>query len=1009
MSVVDELHFEDHVEAHLTSTGWDALVPGEVDPSTGLFTAELVGFVTETQPKTWVDLVERYGTEAAAIAGFSKRVAQELDNPKRDGVVDLLRHGVTDLGVDVDLAYFVPAHSLTPELAERYAANRLHVVRQLDVGKWKRADHQIIDLTLVVNGIPVATAELKNHQTGQNVGHAVKQYRLDRDAANHVLRRCVVHFAVDPDQVKMTTKLAGEATRFIPFNRGNAGGAGNPTPDGADTGKHRSFYLWEWVWRRDAFLDILGRFVVNITDPTTDKKATIFPRYHQWDAVNSLVATSQTEGPGHTYLVQHSAGSGKSNTIGWTAHRLANLHRADNTKVFDKVIVITDRTVLDDQLAETIFQFDHQHGVVKRVDPGKGVKSTQLVEALTDQASKIIITTLQTFPFVLEKLRDENAGLADKAFAVLIDEAHSSQTGKSATAVRAALANASAAEQLAAAEEEQEAEESAAPDPQDELNQLVAGKGRKENISFFAFTATPKPRTRELFGRLVDVGGEQRYAAFHLYTMRQAIEEGFILDVLKNYTTYHTYWKVEKSVREDPSFDERKAKAAIARFTALHPTNLAQKAEIIVEHFRQKVAPRIGGHAKAMIVTSSRLHAVRYKQALDKYIAAKGYTEVSTLVAFSGKVLDDGLEFSESGMNQFPQSETARRFDTDEYQVLIVAEKFQTGFDQPLLHTMYVDKPLSGLHAVQTLSRLNRTHPSKTECFVLDFRNAAEDITAAFAPFYEMATTAPTDPNLMYDARTELEQYDVIRPEEVDAYAVAFVSGAKTAHEKTEAALSPAVDRFGGLDEEQQDTFREVLDRFLRLHAFLSQVVTFTDLALEKLAVYARALQLKLVQEGGAGIDISDKIVLSHLKTEVTWEGDASVEEPESEADTFWGGRGPQSDAAQEHLSVIVEEMNERFGQGLTEEHLLVLDQYEGAFLANKELIEAALANNDIEAFKTIVFEPAFMDTIINQMDANEEIFKLILADDRMRALFTDYLAQNVYDRIRKGSEGSGA
>lgn len=998
MSKTKEFDFEDHIEHSLvTEGGWARLDPHGIDINTGLFVDELIAFVQATQPEAWERLTNLHGSVETARVKLAQRVARELDNPARNGAVDLLRNGVIDLGVDVKLAYIRPAHSLTETLEKLYQSNRLGVVRQLDVGRWKRAASQEIDLVLVVNGIPVATAELKNPQTGQKIGHAVDQYREQRDPTNPILRRCVVHFAVDPDEVKMTTALVGEATEFLPFNKGYEGGRGNP-PVG---GKHRTHYLWETVWSRDTWMDILGRFVHTETDPETKQRKTIFPRYHQWDAVLKLVEESRKNGPGTNYLVQHSAGSGKSNTIAWTAHRLANLHNDANQKVFDKVVVITDRVVLDDQLGETIFQFDRVKGVVRRIDSGTGPKSPKLAEALADATAKIVICTLQTFGFVIDKLREKGTATADMNFAVLVDEAHSSQTGSAATAARAALTvSRDGDEALEEAEKADAAAEAKVPDAQEELAELVAGRGRQDNISFYAFTATPKARTRELFGTLETVDGEPRYVAFHTYTMRQAIEEGFILDVLQHYTTYKTYWRIEKTVREDPSFDERKAKSAIARFVSLHPTNLSQKAEVIVEHFRQHVAHRIGGHAKAMVVTSSRLHAVRYKLTLDSYIASKGYDDVRTLVAFSGTVIDGTDRWTESGMNGFPERQTAEKFDTDDYQVMIVAEKFQTGFDQPLLHTMYVDKTLTGLNAVQTLSRLNRTHPGKNECFVLDFRNEAEEITKAFAPYYEHAYAAPTDPNLMYDARTELDRHDVIRPEDVEAFARAFAASDARTHGLTEAALNPAVDRFEKLEEEDQEHFKANLEKFVRVYSFLSQVVTFTDLSLEKLYVYGRALRLKLRDDRGGRLDISDKVELTHLRTDLTWQGDARVEEPVHEQTQFWDGR-PMSEEAQEALSVIVQEMNEKHGTELTEAHKLTLSQYDMVFRTNQTVVDAAVANDDYEAFKKVAFEPVFLDTIINQMDANEEIFKLILADDRMRALFVEFIGRSVYDQIR--------
>jgi type I restriction enzyme R subunit len=991
-----ELHFEDLIEAHLLGDGWDKVDPHGIDPRTGLFVGELIEFVRSTQPDRWESLVAVYPSELDAETGLANRVGKELDNPSRNGVVDLLRHGVTDLGVSFDLAYFRPAHSLTDDLEALYQSNRLGIVRQLNVGKWKLAASQEIDLTFVVNGIPVATAELKNFRTGQNKDHAVAQYREQRDPVNQVLRRCVVHFAVDPDSAMMTTRLAGDATEFLPFNRGDHGGAGNETVEG----KHRTFYLWEQVWSPDRWMDLLHRFVHTETDPDTKQQKTIFPRYHQWDAVLQLVKATVKDGPGASYLIQHSAGSGKSNTIAWTAHRLSNLHDVDNEKVFDKVLVITDRVVLDNALGETVHQFEGVHGVVKRIDSDGGSKSANLAAALTDNTSKIIVCTIQTFGFVIDLLKDAGAELGSKSFAVLVDEAHSSQTGSAASDARAALqVKAGDDAALEAAEAESAQFEATAKDDEDRFADLVAGRGRQDNISYYAFTATPKPRTREMFGTLVDIDSEKRYAAFHDYTMRQAIEEGFILDVLENYTTYKTFWKIEKSVRDDPKFDERRAKAAIARFVSLHPTNLAQKAEVIVEHFRQKVAGRIGGRAKAMVVTSSRLHAVRYKQAIDRYIRDKGYDDIKALVAFSGKVIADGDDFTETSMNGFPMSQTVNRFDTDEYQVMIVAEKFQTGFDQPLLQTMYVDKPLHGLNTVQTLSRLNRRHAMKERVFVLDFRNEVEDVVADFAPYYEHATAAPTDPNLMYDARTQLGAFDVVRDSDVDDHALAFLSDDVNAHGRTEAALNPAVDRYRSLSEEDQETFKEALDNFVRLYSFLSQVAPFTDISLEKLYIYGKALQLKIRDGRGARFDLSDKIQMTHLKTEVTFEG-AGVVDPVHEHDQFWGSRQLSEDA-EEALSVIVKEMNERHGEDLTEAHMLTLDQYTGRFAAEPAVVEAARANNDFEAFRKIAFSPVFLDTIISQMNTNEEVFKLILSDERMRDAFERYVAQTVYDTAR--------
>ncbi len=530
----------------------------------------------------------------------------------------------------------------------------------------------------------------------------------------------MVHFAVDPASAAMTTRLAGTRTRFLPFNRGHNLGAGNPpNPDG-----HRTAYLWEQVWSRDAWMDILRRFI-HVEKPSRGSSArpeVIFPRFHQWDAVRRLEADAKERGAGHSYLVQHSAGSGKSNSIAWLAHRLSSLHTDDSAQVFNKVVVITDRVVLDRQLQDTISQFEHALGVVERIDEN----SAQLAAALAGEQARIIVTTLQKFPFVFDKIES----LPERNYAVIVDEAHSSQTGEAARELRRALG--SAQPEIDTDMEAGEVETL--------LAEAVAARGRQPNLSFFAFTATPKGRTLELFGEVGDGG---RHEPFHLYPMRQAIEEGFIEDVLAGYLTYNQYFHLEKAILDDPEYDTGKARTALARFVALHPDNLAQKAEIIVEHYRTKIARQVGGETKAMVVCSSRPHAVRMWEALRGYANNLGY-DLGVLVAFSGEV--EGL--TESKANGFPESQTAERFDTDEWQIMVVAEKFQTGFDQPKLTAMYVDKTLTGLAAVQTLSRLNRIHPDKSGTFVIDFVNDAHQIGEEFAVYHGKTVAPPTDPNL---------------------------------------------------------------------------------------------------------------------------------------------------------------------------------------------------------------------------------------------------------------------
>ena len=997
MTGVSERAFEEAIEAHLLAHGYLRSEPSNFDPVLGLDTAELFAFIGATQGDAWEDLVARYGGDRnAAQAGFARRLVAELD---ARGTVDVLRHGVVDLGVTIKLAFFRPAHGLTPELVQRYEANRVSVTRQL---RYDPGSGNSLDLVLLVNGIPTATAELKNPLTGQGVEQAKAQYRQDRDPANVTLsKRAVVHFAVDPEQVAMTTRLSGATTRFLPFNQGTggageAGGAGNPP----NPGGHRTAYLWERVWQRDAWLDLLARFV-HVSTPArpswgraAPEREVIFPRFHQWDAVRKLEADAKATGAGQHYLVQHSAGSGKSNTIAWLAHRLANLHDDTDTKVFDKVVVITDRLVLDRQLQETIFQFEHARGVVERIDRD----STQLAEALEGERARIIITTLQKFPYVLDKI----GTLPSRRYAVLVDEAHSSQTGEAARELRAVLSGEQA---LEAAEQAETAEAESRRDPEDQLVVSVAGRGRQPNLSFFAFTATPKAKTLELFGTRVGSGDDARFVPFHLYSMRQAIEEGFILDVLANYTTYKTYWRIEKAVTDDPTYDPARAKRAIARFVELHPHNLAQKAEIIVEHFRTHTRPKIGGRAKAMVVTSSRLHAVGYKQAIDRYIAHHGYTDVAALVAFSGKVVDEGDEFTESGMNRFPESETAERFAGDDYQVLVVAEKFQTGFDQPLLHTMYVDKVLSGLNAVQTLSRLNRIHPDKSDTFVLDFRNDTDDIVKAFAPYYERTVAVPTDPNLVYDLDRQLLASPVIHPDEIEPAVQALLrakakAGTEELHGDVYAALDPARDRFVALDEADQDEFRDLMRRFVNLYSFISQVVPYTDPRLERDYLYGRALQACLPGQDSERLDLGSEVVLTHLKVEQTATGTLALPGGTGEVTVLTGDGRRHEPPEAEHLSEIIEVLNERFGLHLTEADQLLFDQFEQSWLADPDLAAQARANT-LENFR-LVFDRQFMNTIVTRMDDNEAIFKRILDDPEFKGLLEDFYLDRIYQQLRE-------
>lgn len=962
MSNPPEELFEQHICDWLGSYGGYSAVKNDkaqgeqrdFDPVRGLDTVEIFSFIGATQGEQWAEVVKRYGNDPdAAQVKFTDRLASELD---KRGAVDVLRHGVVDQGVTIRMAYFKPAHGLTPELVRRYEDNLLTATRQL---RYESGSTKSIDLALFVNGVPVATAELKNPLTGQGVEQALRQYRTDRDPRNRTLAHAVVHFAVDPLRVAMTTRLAASDTRFLPFNRGHAGGAGNPAdPDG-----HATTYLWEQVWQRDAWLDLLGRFV-HVERPARGSKRpgqVIFPRYHQRDAVLQLEDAARDEGPGRSYLVQHSAGSGKSNTIAWLAHRLSTLHAGD-AKVFDKVVVVTDRLVLDRQLQDTIYQFEHAHGVVERIEHS----SQQLADALLGERARVIITTLQKFPFVLGKVGE----LPERCYAVIVDEAHSSQSGESAKELRRVLGSAAAAD----------------PDlPPDEVEQAlaeaVAARGRQDNMSFFAFTATPKGKTLELFGRHSAATG--RHEPFHLYSMRQAIEERFIHDVLANYTTYRSFFHLEKTILDDPAYESAKARRAIARFVTLHEHNLAQKAEIVVEHFRTHVAHKVAGNAKAMVVCSSRPHAVRFREALRAYVTENGY-DLGVLVAFSDAVpLNGGDLVTEAKCNGFPESQTAERFDTDQFQIMVVAEKFQTGFDQPKLYAMYVDKTLTGLAAVQTLSRLNRTHPDKDGTFVLDFVNDAEEIASAFEPYHGRTVAPPSDPNLLYDTRHALDEFGVLQPEEA-LTVVRLLMAEPQDHGRIHAALGPAIDRFGNLESDEQDRFREALGRFVRVYSFLSQIVTFADTALERDYLWGKSLLTLIRTDAGAAVDLSGELELTHLRNEQQFAGSVALGGEGGEVSTIYSGEGKIHEPEPEPLSQIIERLNLRYGTDWTDADRLVFDAALEDLVSNED-VQVTAVNNSPENFG-VVFPELFQKALLGRMDRNEKVVFKFLDDEELAA-----------------------
>ncbi len=1023
-----EQAFETNVEYMLLDGGWRRGDLAEWDVDRALFPARAAAFIRDTQPDEWERVAALHGAdiEERIVA----TLARELDTK---GTLEVLRHGFKFYGRTFRVSYFAPAHGLNPDALARFERNELTVTRQTPCHPGKG---DTLDLVFALNGVPVATCELKNPMTGQTWRDAVRQYQQDRDPSAPVFRfkrRALVHFAADPDEVHMATRLAGDATRFLPFNRGSNPGAvhcgeGNPpNPDG-----YRTDYFWREVLGRERFLDILGSYVFLETreekvddakGARTEKRETmIFPRYHQLDAVNRLVATARGDGPGRNYLIQHSAGSGKTNSISWLSHRLASLHTDADEKVFDCVVVITDRRILDRQLQDAVYQIEHAQGVVKAIDED----SQQLAQALVD-GTRIVITTIQKFPFIMKGLlriagadapdqpsEDEQAqaaewrkAIADRRYAVIVDEAHSGQTGESARELKEVLGS-RAQEALDAAEDEE-----------DILNAVAESRGAQPNLSFFAFTATPKGKTIELFGRL---GPSGKPEPFHVYSMRQAIEEGFILDVLQHYIDYNTYFRIVKQADDDPELPKRRTAVALAKFLSLHPVNVSQRTEVIVEHFREHVRHHMEGRAKAMVVTSSRLSAVRYMQAFQHYIRDQGYDDVRPLIAFSGTVTDPdtGEDFTEPGMNvdivtgkSISEAALPGRFASPDYQILLVAEKYQTGFDQPLLQAMYVDKRLDGVQAVQTLSRLNRTSPGKAPPFVLDFVNDPEDIREAFAPYYDQTQLLEASDSYRLDElKHELDGMQVYYQAEVEAFAQVFylpVSKRRLDdHARMEAQLQPAVGRFADLDEDDQTAFRDRLGAFVNLYAFLSQIIPYADADLERLSAFGRMLLPHLRASHGEAVHLGGDVELEYYRLQRVSQNEMFFAEEPVVYVTGPGEVGtgdPEEDKAP--LSEIIARLNERFGTDFTDEDRLFFEQIKERALRNEDVRRMALANN-LDKF-ALGFRPQLGKLMVERMGENDEIVRRYLDDAEFQQTASEVLAREVHDAVKETADEPGA
>jgi type I restriction enzyme R subunit len=851
---------------------------------------------------------------------------------------------------------------MNPEHEALYRENRFCVVRQL---KYSSRDvKNALDIAIFLNGLPLITMELKNSLTGQFVEDAVKQYRRDRDSREPLFQfmRCLVHMAVSNEKAYMTTRLEDDRTYFLPFNKDTE----NPVnPNG-----HKTAYIWEDILSKDTLLDLIQNYLhlQEITErvyvegkgvvPRT-KKVLIFPRYHQLDCVRTILSAVREEGTGKNYLVQHSAGSGKSNSIAWLSHKLASLYRGqgDTARLFDSIIVVTDRTVLDQQLQNTIKQFEQTEGVVRPID----VNGAQLKEAL-QKGKDIIISTIQKFSVIHKEME----ALKGHHFAVIIDEAHSSQSGESAKHLKATLSvNLEEAETADAVDFELD----------DEVEQEIAIRGKQPHISYFAFTATPKNKTLELFGRK---GTDGRFVAFHKYTMRQAIEEEFILDVLKNYTTFKRYFKLVKAVEGDKEYEKKKAIQLLTSYVDLKPHAFDLKSRIMLDHFKSVTMTAIEGRGRAMLVTKSRLHAVRFQLAFQKAMKEMGLPFTS-LVAFSGTVIDpdSGASYTETGMNNLPPKVTIQdAFKTPQFRILIAANKFQTGFDEPLLHTMYVDKKLGGVGAVQTLSRLNRPARGKVDTVVLDFVNEWEEIQQAFQDYYQVTyLEEESDPNKLYTLKTQLEQYEVYTREMVEAFARIFFNPRESA-EKLQPILDTAVGLFVRLQPKVQEEFRSLIQNYIRFYAFVSQLVTFKDVELEKLYVFSKHLNRKLPKRTShLPYEIQDCVNLDSFRVQETFSGFI----PLSKSDGVVPGIGTETAGSHEAefdvLSNIIKTLNDAYGANLTEEDKVDLARMRDRVNSHKELIEARNSQNT-EADVRYKFERVLDDIMLEFVNSKLDLYK---------------------------------
>ncbi len=1009
-----EKRFEQDIETYFLNHGFIKVLPSTYDKEKMLFSDVLEEFVSTTQPKAWARYTKLYGS--SAVDKLTRRVNTAISE---SNVLDVLKKGIKDMGIEIKLCYFKPSSNLNQDLVKLYDGNICGITRQFPYSK---NNNNTIDTVLSINGIPLFAFELKDQLKGQDVNNAMRQWKEDRDPKEPIFKfgqRFLCYFAIDLYDAFMTTELKGEYTRFLPFNQGsngagNPGGKGNPKNDEG----YPTSYIWERVFSVDSMIDLIAKFIT-ITEEKEEKngksyitKKIIFPRYHQYDVVKKILADVKEKGAGVNYLIEHSAGSGKSNSIAWIAYRLASAFDKDDKYIFDSVIIVTNRIVLDSQLQDTINSFDHKAGLVECITQKKG--SRGLVDAINDK-KKIIICTIQKFLYAYKDF-DELKG---RNFAVIIDEAHQGQSGESARTLRSSLIDVEKEKKAFAEENDMN------PDAIEETEELlnILGQGHHENQSFFAFTATPINKTLELFGTSI---GDEKKKPFHTYSMRQAIEEGFILDVLSTYVTIKEAFKLITNTEDNPELLEEKAKRALFKYYKQHEFTISQKVDMIMDNFLNNGRKKINGHGKAMIVTDSRQSAVLYYQAVKEYLSkhpdeTKG---CGVLVAFSGKVKFDGddTEYIEAEMNEYPDGKKInsdakfrKAFKSDDFNIMVVADKYQTGYDEPLLHSMFVDKKLKGVNAVQTLSRLNRTCPFKNDTFVLDFANTSESIKESFQPFYEETTLAgSSDVNRVYDLRSKLNEFAIFNDEDIDKfYAIMKVNSDKKKQDdsaigKLVSVMKPAVDNYADLDDDKRLLARDTMMKFIRSYGFVTQLVRINDEDLFKDYLYISHLIRLLPKTQYPVFDLTGKVSLEYAKLKETFKGAIELEKEGGEVVPGKGAKPAKKSNKTDTLERIVEKVNEKYQDDFSAADKVALDSVfqmlMGDPVVKKKLTEYA-KTNDAQMFIKSIFPKEFERVLVECYTKNDDAFQRLLGNDQFQKAVMDIMAKELYKTLVSGEE----